>query len=258
MQLSLTSFMFLAVTTLTMTACTSPAQQTTAANPDPAHNARNALDWAGAYRGVLPCADCAGIEHVVVLLDDGRYETYSKYLGRDVQVFMERGGFTWNAEGNTVILEGAETARYFVGENRLIRLALDGSRITGPLAEHHVLSRLGQGVSGRYWKLVELNGQTVSALERMPYFILDEDGRVSGFGGCNGFSGGYELDEERARLRFHDLVSTLMGCASGMDVEGELHDVLRRVDNYALADDSLTLHRARMAPLARFEAVYLL
>jgi hypothetical protein len=42
-----------------------------------------------------------------------------------------------------------------------------------------------------------------------------------------------------------------------MDVEREFHAVLERADNYSLAGDHLTLNRARMAPLARFEAVYL-
>jgi hypothetical protein len=42
-----------------------------------------------------------------------------------------------------------------------------------------------------------------------------------------------------------------------MDVEEAFHEVLRAVDNYSLDGKRLTLNRARMAPLARFEAVYL-
>ncbi|MEZ5488459.1 MAG: copper resistance protein NlpE N-terminal domain-containing protein [Steroidobacteraceae bacterium] len=48
--------------------------------PDPAHNAR--IDWVG-HRGVLPCADCAGIETVVILADDGTYSTHSHYRGKN-------------------------------------------------------------------------------------------------------------------------------------------------------------------------------
>ncbi len=125
---------------------------TTAATPDApladrAHNARNSLDWPGTYRGVLPCADCRGIETVVILSADGTWRTQSRYLGKDGRVFAEQGSIRWNAAGSTITLEGAEPAKYFVAENRLIRLARDGSRISGNLAEQYVLPRLADGVT---------------------------------------------------------------------------------------------------------------
>lgn len=238
--------------------CSTPASISSSAIPDSAHNARNALDWSGAYRGVLPCADCQGIETVVILSNDGTYSTQSKYLGKSDELFSERGNFTWNEAGNTVTLAGSQPARYFVGESQLTRLAFDGSRITAANAENYILAKLTDGVTEKYWKLVELNGLSVSALEREPYLILKaENGRVNGFGGCNSFSGSYTLDEAAARISFGQIASTMMACPSGMDVENAFHEVLRTTDNYSLSSDRLTLNRARMAPLARFEAVYL-
>ncbi|MCW5619581.1 MAG: META domain-containing protein [Burkholderiales bacterium] len=251
-------FVVLAAAAVATGGCTTPAMKTDSLNPDPAHNARNSLDWAGTYRGVLPCADCEGIDTVVTLANDGTYRTQSKYLGKDDQVFSEEGSFTWNEAGNTVTLPGREPAKYFVGENRLTRLALDGSRISGSLAEHYVMTKITDGVIGKYWKLIELNGQPVPALEREPHFILKvEEGRVNGFGGCNGFTGSYTLDEAASRISFSQIASTMMACPSGMDVETAFHEVLRTAHNYSLDGDRLTLNRARMAPLARFEAVYL-
>lgn len=249
----------MAALALALSGCMAPAGAPPAASsPDPAHNARNALDWAGAYRGVLPCADCPGIETVIVLTGDGTYREKSRYLERDVAPRSEEGRFTWNAAGSVITLAGSASAQYFVGENRLIRLAGDGSRITGPLAEHYVLTKIGDGVTEKYWKLVELRGQPVPALERAPYLILKaEGGRVEGYGGCNGFGGSYEIDEAASRIRFGHIASTMRACATGMDVESAFHEVLRMADNYTLAGDRLTLNRARMAPLARFEAVYL-
>ena len=242
--------------------CTAPVMEAGIPNPNPAHNARNSLDWAGTYRGTLPCADCPGIETIVSLASDGTYRTQSKYLERSVPASSEHGRFTWNEAGNTVTLEGSPPAKYYVGENQLIRLALDGSRITGPLAEHHVMTKVADGADGmvteKYWKLVELNGKPVPKLEREPHLILKaEGGRVNGFGGCNGFAGTYELDEARSRIRFGKLASTMKACASGMEVEDAFHRVLQTVDNYSLSGDRLSLNKARMAPLARFEAVYL-
>ena len=37
---------------------------------DSTHNAQNSLDWNGTYKGVLPCADCAGIEKEITLYKD--------------------------------------------------------------------------------------------------------------------------------------------------------------------------------------------
>lgn len=249
---------FILIAALAIGGCTMPNSGMDTRNPDSAHNARNSLDWAGAYRGALPCADCEGIETVVILESDGTYNIQSKYLDKGAEIFSEQGSFTWNEEGNTVTLEGEQPVQYFVGENRLTRRALDGSRITGELAENYVLDKLTGSVTEKYWKLVELNGQLVPSLEREPHLILKAaDGSVNGFGGCNTFSGSYTLDESASRISFGQLISTMMACPSGMEVEQAFHEVLRRVDNYSLNGDHLTLNRARMAPLARFEAVYL-
>lgn len=234
------------------------AQKAATAPADPAHNARNALDWAGSYRGVLPCADCPGIETTVTLHPDGRYASAARYLGRNDKPFTDEGTFAWDATGGVITLSGQEPVRYRVGENRLIRLALDGSPITGALADHYVLTKMADSITEKYWKLVELNGQPVPALEREPHMILKaEGGRVTGYGGCNSFSGPYTLDEQASRISFGPLVSTQRGCVAGMDVEQAFAEVLGRVDNYSVNGDHLTLNRARMAPLARFEAVWL-
>ena len=146
-----------------------------------------------------------------------------------------------------------------MGENHLTRLAPDGSRVTGALADRYVLAKVPKGgVTERYWKLVELNGQPLPKLDRAPWLILEEaNGRMNGFGGCNSFTGSYKLDAPASRLSFGQVATTSMACISGMEMEQAFYEVLRDVDNYSLAGDHLTLNRARMAPLARFEAVYL-
>lgn len=146
----------------------------------------------------------------------------------------------------------------------MMALALAGCAATAadqgaarPDAAHNA-RKIADGVTEKYWKLVELHGQPVPALDREPHLILRDEGkRVEGFGGCNGFGGTYEIDEATSRIRFGQIGSTLMACPSGMEVEGAFHEVLRTVDNYTLNGDQLTLNRARMAPLARFEAIYL-
>jgi heat shock protein HslJ len=222
---------------------------------DGAHDSRNSLDWAGTYHGVLPCADCPGIETIVTLRQQGTFQSRSTYLEREGPVRQQQGRFTWSEDGGTVMLEGDPPARYRVGENRLIALALDGSPVTGTLADKYVLEKLPPGLLGRPWRLVELRGQPVATLEREPYLFLEtRDNRVTGFGGCNGFTGAFTLDEATMRLRFDKVASTMMACDKGMDVEQALHEVLNMTDNFSLAEGQLSLNRARMAPLARFRA----
>jgi copper homeostasis protein (lipoprotein) len=63
------------------------------------HTSRIALDWAGTYAGVLPCADCEGIKPIITLHEDLTYEMETQHLGRDEQVFRRSGSFVWDDAG---------------------------------------------------------------------------------------------------------------------------------------------------------------
>jgi heat shock protein HslJ len=115
-----------------------------------------------------------------------------------------------------------------------------------------------EGITEKYWKLMELRGQPVPTLEQEPHLILKaQDGRVMGFAGCNSFTGTYTLDAAKARINVGPLAMTRKFCSAGMDVERGFGEVLGQADSYSMSGGDLTLNRARMAPLARFEAVYL-
>lgn len=108
---------------------------------------------------------------------------------------------------------------------------------------------------GTYWKLIEIMGNPVdTGLNSEPFIKFDaEDNRVGASGGCNTMSGTYDLKANN-RLSFSEMISTMMACPN-MEVEAALADVLGRTDSYAIQGDTLSLFRARMAPLARFVAV---
>ena len=113
------------------------------------------------------------------------------------------------------------------------------------------------GLTGKYWKLVELAGNPVTIGENMPkeaHIIFNADNRTNGNAGCNIFSGSYQLGGAD-RIAFSQVVSTRMMCINGMDVEDGFLQVLNTADSFIIRNDTLTLNRARMAPLARFVAV---
>jgi uncharacterized lipoprotein NlpE involved in copper resistance len=109
------------------------------AKPADMHTSQNSLDWAGAYEGIQPCADCPGIKTRLTLNRDGSYELSTQYLDRQVAPQVVRGQFTWNAAGNAIVLDtkGGEQ-RFAVGEGRLTLLNRDGST-QPPTAPNRVL-----------------------------------------------------------------------------------------------------------------------
>jgi len=108
---------------------------------DSAHNSANSLDWAGIYEGLLPCADCPGMEVRITLNRDMTYIVQTRYRGRGDKTYTDTGNFTWNDAGNTVRLHGIQDAPS-QWENTLTQFDMDGNRITGILAEHFLLRKV--------------------------------------------------------------------------------------------------------------------
>lgn len=227
------------------------------------HNSRNSLDWSGTYRGTLPCADCEGILIEIQLHQDSTYDLARKYKGESEEVLRQSGSFKWDNSGNKITLitdEQSETNQYQVGENQLIKLDVSGKRIQSEFSEMYSLKKLDfdQKITEKYWKLIELRGEKISVNEnqqREAHFILKEDNnRVTGHGGCNFFNGSYQLGAHN-QVEFSQMVSTRMAC---MDItyEGDYLKIFEIADNYTIKDDTLSLNKARMAPLAKFVSVY--
>jgi heat shock protein HslJ len=109
---------------------------------------------------------------------------------------------------------------------------------------------------GTYWKVVEINGQAVTnppANQKEAHIILNKEGnRLQGSGGCNSLMGSFEVMEGN-RIKFTGVASTMMACPD-MAIESELGKAIEMADNYAINGKYLMLHKAKMAPLVKFEA----
>ncbi|RFM27829.1 META domain-containing protein [Deminuibacter soli] len=114
----------------------------------------------------------------------------------------------------------------------------------------------GDGITGKQWRLTELYGQpvTVTGNSKIPGILLNAtDKRITGNGGCNTFNGSYDI-KDHSRISFSQMASTQMACID-MTTETKLLQALQTADNYTISGNQLSLNKARMAPLARFEAV---
>lgn len=222
-------------------------------------NSKTSLDWNGNYFGVLPCADCEGIETLITLNKDKTFRLVTKYSGKSETEFVDKGSFEWDESGSKIKLLGLEGApsNYQVGENKLVQLDMNGNRITGELAEKYILEKTDRfSLLDTKWKLIELKGKPVEYKQSEKEIflqLLSEEKKVYGFSGCNTFRGSYEI-KDGSKIKFGPLASTLMACPN-MKIETEFLKTLETVDNYNFDGKRLVLNRGRVAPLARFEAM---
>lgn len=111
-------------------------------------------------------------------------------------------------------------------------------------------------VTNNRWKLVEIYGKPVAdkinGKEPILQFMA-ADGRYSATGGCNSINGNYSISSDY-RISFSKGMSTLMACEN-MEVESQLTRVLETADNFSLSENTLSLNKARMAPLAVFRRI---
>lgn len=109
-------------------------------------------------------------------------------------------------------------------------------------------------ITGKKWKLTELNGKPIELKnpKNNPYFKLNMKGmRYEGHAGCNGLGGTFEIKQDVMRIKFNQGMSTMMACED-LDIENQFTKAILAADNYSVNGNTLTLNKARMAPLAKF------
>ena len=128
-----------------LTACGGNSRQKTTAGVPDMHNAENALDYQGTYKGVFPAADCPGIEIELTLHNDNTYTMNSSYMDRSEEPIQQTGNYT--VKGNLLTLR----AKVGIGASRP-RVLQGGGKppapsnakkqpITGELADQYVLTK---------------------------------------------------------------------------------------------------------------------
>ena len=164
---------------LALTACTARKDGEGAspgAKPDAAHSSRNSLDWAGVYEGVLPCADCPGIQTRLTLSRDESYELSTVYLDRDKAPRIVRGRFSWQPSGNAITLDAEGGGKQFlVGEGRIAMVEAGGApawpqpdrqvlQLVAPVADAGVQRTL----EAHRWTLTSATGSQGQRIDGLP------------------------------------------------------------------------------------------
>lgn len=143
-----------------------------------------------------------------------------------------------------------------MGENVLFHLDKSGNRINGSLANYYILSKsiTVANLEDKKWILVELKEQQIeSGVSEEPIHLIfsSKDSLISGFNGCNRFTGQYELVNGN-RFRSGPFLNTLMACKD-MENASTFMEVIENADNFTIVDDVLSLNKGKMATLARLK-----
>jgi putative lipoprotein len=117
-------------------------------------------------------------------------------------------------------------------------------------------SRPDASLAGTYWKLVWVDGRPYDhapGVRQLHLKFTADDGRVSGFTGCNSLTGSYRTEADQIDLG--QLALTRRACVSGEEVEAAIVKALAAVDRFVISGDTLQLLGGD-EPLLAFEAVY--
>ena len=239
-----------AAVALSMNACKSKRQNS-------ANDEVILQEASGLYTGVIPCADCPGISTRVGLNADMTYTLDIRYIDRSDEIFTYSGVFVWDAGSSTITFDNQLIGQCLL-EGDALYLLVDGKKKEGANVENYTLTKVDQNLVEKYWKLLELYGNPITPANnaKEAHIIFHIDGnRFSGDAGCNRLMGSYQTKEHN-RIVLSSAATTMMMCLN-METETKFLQVLETADSYLVQNDTLILNRARMAPLARFVAVYL-
>jgi len=168
----------------------------------------------------------------------------SPAAGRDLVVWLQDSACTDNMSGT----QHPVTARVSTPDGRFLSGCC---RVAAKTAG----GNMSIPIEGSAWRLQELPGASSAGLARLdrPVTVRFESGRLTGFAGCNNFSGSYTLDG--GQLKIGPVASTQMACPEpGSSIETAFHKALSGSLGYAVDGDHLTATTASGDTL-RFERV---
>lgn len=220
--------------------------------------------WTGSYRGIIPCADCPGIETTVTLKQDYSYESSSLYKDRQNVPESKTGRFSLNQNVVTLKSGDGQNKLFLISDSTLVMLDKNGDRISGPLAKHYVLrkenlqntSRKKKQLASKKWIIKQLGDLPEKDLKKhkTPYIQFDsEKNKVYGNTGCNNFFGTYELGPDDSII-FSGIGATKMFCMETMEIEDAFLDMLSKCKHIIISDSGLVFKDQNNKPIASFYA----
>ena len=256
--------------------------------------ANDSQDFIGTYIGVLPCADCEGMETKLTINENNTFTKSVHYLGKGTKVFEQKGTISWNKLGNVIELNEVQNApkTYLVSKNKLLQLDMEGNIIDGTMAQEYQLSKQTENSSatleneitenekvnlnnkhessasvekvnqaeGKFtlaetkWKLEQLNGKTIKQNGNKPNILKLN----SADGNFSAYAGCNSMFGSYAMPSSNTISFSSIGATRmaclNMSTENGFMRMLESTKRYVLDKEILTFYGSGKTPIATFVA----
>lgn len=209
----------------------------------------------GTYSGIVPCADCEGINYQLTFGPDSTFTEKMVYIGKSADPVEAKG--TWRFKDSIRIVlnwqnGGSEQLEYSNG--KLFMLDPSGKKMEGPLADKFILkpgetknpvtqnntSASANSINGK-WTLIEIDGiktDSSSYTKGLPFLeIREADNKFTGSTGCNSINGASTINGNY--ITFSKYITTRMSCPG--DGESNFINALLKIDSYKIEGNNLMM-----------------
>ncbi|MEJ2526173.1 MAG: YbaY family lipoprotein [Desulfuromonadales bacterium] len=182
---------------------------------------------------------------------------WSFRLAYDPEKLNERGRYVLRAQMKSqgrLLFTSTETIPAFA--NSPVNIMM--SRVPSRTYQAETAIQPNASLFNTYWKLTDLMGEKapLGINDKEVHLVLNsENVSVSGFSGCNSFTGSYAVNDNE--IKFSQMASTMRACIQGMETEQEFLKALSSTRFFKIVGDDLTLFDQNDRLLLRFKAVYL-
>jgi uncharacterized membrane protein len=146
-------------------------------NPSPGDTA-----LLGFYQGLLPCTNCQGIKHTLLLTDSGRFKLEEFILGKST--FPKKTEGRWSKQGDSLRLTANRELliTYYIKNDTLKLGHWEGNPIADSVAKNYWIARQPNAASNKAWQKRAQAGVDFYAIGNEPFWNLEIDrGRAISF-----------------------------------------------------------------------------
>lgn len=129
----------------------------------------------GFYEGVLPCKDCQGIRHTLLLKDSGRFKLEEFTLGRST--FPQKSEGRWTKAGDSLRLMANQKLIliYYIKKDSLRIGYQEGNPIPDSVSKNYTIARLPNAAANPAWIKKAEAGIDFYAVGAEPFWNLEID-----------------------------------------------------------------------------------
>ncbi len=129
----------------------------------------------GFYQGLLPCKDCEGIKHTLLLKDSGRFKLEEFTLGRNT--FPQKKEGRWIKKGDSLRLMANQKLilTYHIEKDTLRVGYREGSSIPDSVAKSYWIARQPDASMNAAWRKKAQSGVDLHAVGNEPFWSLEID-----------------------------------------------------------------------------------